>query len=361
VVALQVGADQLHLLLPKLNGKRVALAVNHTSLAGSVHLADTLLGLKVNVVKIFAPEHGFRGTADAGETVKDGTDIKTGLPIVSLYGANKKPTAEQLADVDVVVFDIQDVGTRFFTYISTMHYLMEACAEQHKSFLVLDRPNPNAYVDGPVLQPEFTSFVGMHPIPVVHGLTVGELARMINGEGWLAGGVTCTLEVIPVKGWTHADQYSPPVRPSPNLPNAQSIRLYPSTCLFEGTVLSVGRGTPTPFQVIGHPQLTTFSFSFTPVSIPGMATQPPYEKTVCFGLDLRQAVAGRQINLGYLIQMYQAFPEKDKFFVPYFEKLAGTAKLREQLKQGLSESQIRESWREELNMYREIRNKYLLY
>ncbi|MFN3841232.1 MAG: exo-beta-N-acetylmuramidase NamZ domain-containing protein [Cyclobacteriaceae bacterium] len=356
-----VGARQLNELLPKLASQRVALLVNHTSLVGKTHLADTLLKRNVNLVKIFVPEHGFRGTADAGEEIKDGTDAKTGLPLISLYGANKKATPQQLADVDVVIFDIQDVGARFFTYVSSMHYMMEACAENNTKLIILDRPNPNGYVDGPVLQPEFKSFVGMHPVPIVHGLTVGELALMINGEGWLGENKKCSLEVIPVKNWTHDDFYSVPVRPSPNLPDDQSIKLYPSTCLFEGTVLSVGRGTPTPFQVIGHPDLKDMPFQFTPVRIDGMSKNPPYENTPCYGIDLRKVPVKRQLDLSYLIRMYQAFPDKEKFFISYFEKLAGTGTLREQIKQGLDEATIRESWQDELTRYKEIRKKYLLY
>jgi uncharacterized protein YbbC (DUF1343 family) len=283
------------------------------------------------------------------------------LPLVSLYGANKKATPRKLADVDIVVFDIQDVGARFFTYASSMHYMMEACAENNKKLIILDRPNPNGYVDGPVLKPEFKSFVGMHPVPIAHGLTVGELARMINGEGWLGENKKCSLEVIPVKNWKHDDFYSVPVRPSPNLPDDQSIKLYPSTCLFEGTALSVGRGTQTPFQVIGHPELKNMSFQFTPVSIDGMSKNPPHENTVCYGIDLRSVPVKRQLDLSYLISMYHAFPHKEKFFISYFEKLAGTAKLREQIQQGLDEATIRKSWQDELNAYKELRKKYLLY
>ncbi|QOI95989.1 MAG: DUF1343 domain-containing protein [Flammeovirgaceae bacterium] len=356
-----VGARQLDVLLPKLVSQRVALLVNHTALVGKTHLADTLLKRNVNLVKIFVPEHGFRGTADAGEEIKDGTDTKTGLPLVSLYGSNKKASPQQLADVDVVIFDIQDVGTRFFTYISSMHYMMEACAENNKKLIVLDRPNPNGYVDGPLLQPELKSFVGMHPVPIAHGLTVGELALMINGERWLGENKKCNLEVITVKNWKHDDFYSVPVRPSPNLPDDQSVKLYPSTCLFEGTVLSVGRGTKTPFQVIGHPELKGMSFQFTPVSINGMSKNPPHENKVCYGIDLRNVPVKRQIDLSYIISLYKAFPDKEKFFISYFDKLAGTTRLREQITQGLDEATIRQSWQEELNGYKEKRKKYLLY
>jgi uncharacterized protein YbbC (DUF1343 family) len=356
------GAEQLDVLLPKIGTQRVGIVVNHTSLVAKTHLADTLQKRGVKLIKIFAPEHGFRGTADAGEMITDGVDIKTGLPVVSLYGDNKKPTQAQLADIDVVIFDIQDVGVRFYTYISTLHYVMEACAENNKKVIVLDRPNPNGrYVDGPVLKKEFTSFVGMHPIPIVHGLTIGELAQMINGEGWLAGNKQCTLEIIPVKHWTHADPYSLPVKPSPNLPNDQSILLYPSICLFEGTVISLGRGTQMPFQVVGHPELKNMPFQFTPKSIEGMSKNPPHENKVCYGLDLRTVNVKHQLDLSYLIQVYTAFSDKSKFFNTYFEKLAGTAKLREQIIKGMTEEEIRETWKNDLAKYTLTRNKYLLY
>jgi uncharacterized protein YbbC (DUF1343 family) len=356
------GADQLDLLLPALGDARVGLVVNHTARIGQIHLADTLKKRGVRLVAVFAPEHGFRGTADAGELIQDGSDPQTGLPVISLYGNNKKPTADQLRSIDIVVFDIQDVGARFYTYISTLHFVMEACAENNKKLIVLDRPNPNgSYVDGPVLEPQHRSFVGMHPIPVVHGLTVGEMARMINGEGWLNGGIACDLTVIPVKNWKHDDFYSLPVKPSPNLPNDQAIRLYPSICLFEGTVVSVARGTPFPFQAIGHPELKNQPFQFTPISIPGMAKHPPYENQTCYGLDLRQVAVKPRLDISYLIQMYQAFPHKDKFFTPYFDKLAGTTTLRSQIMQGMTEEQIRQSWQKDLDAFREKRRKYLLY
>lgn len=355
------GAEQLHLYLPMLKSKRVALVVNHTSLVGNTHLADTLKSRGVNLVRIFGPEHGFRGTAADGEHVNDSIDAKTGIAVVSLYGKNKKPTSRQLADVDVVIFDIQDVGTRFYTYISTMHYAMEACAENNKKMIVLDRPNPNAFVDGPVNDTPLKSFVAMHTIPIAHGLTVGELARMINGEGWLTHKVMCDLEVIPLQHWKHDDGYSLPVRPSPNLPNDQAIRLYPSICLFEGTIISLGRGTPYPFQVLGNPELTGMPFQFTPVTIKGVANKPPHENSICYGVDLRNVSAQRKIDLSYLIKFYQAYADKEKFFTPYFDILAGTPALKQQIKEGLTEKQIRESWREDLHKYEVIRKKYLLY
>jgi uncharacterized protein YbbC (DUF1343 family) len=294
--------------------------------------------------------------------VKDGVDLRTGLPLVSLYGNNRKPTEAQLADVDVVIFDIQDVGVRFYTYISTMHYMMEACAESSKKFIVLDRPNPHgSYVDGPILLPAFKSFVGMHPIPIVHGLTEGELAQMINGEGWLEGKKKCDLEVITMKGWTHNDDYVLPVKPSPNLPNQQSVLLYPSVCLLEQTVISIGRGTEFPFQVIGNPLLKSLPFQFTPVTITGVAVDPPHEKKLCYGLDLRTAAVPRRLDLHYVLDMYKIYPEKDKFFIGMFDKIAGTDEFKKQIKDGLSEDQIRESWKPGLEAYKKMRAKYLLY
>src|SRR5690606_910407 len=338
----EVGADQLDILLPKLTNKSVALVVNHTSLVGNTHLADTLMASGVTVRKVFAPEHGFRGAAADGEKISDGVDSRTGLPIVSLYGANRKPTPEQLADVDVVIFDIQDVGTRFYTYISTMHYVMEACAEQGKKLIILDRPNPNGhYVDGPIRTPALKSFVGMHPIPIVHGLTVGELSGMINGEGWLENGVKCDVDVIRIKNWGHNDFYSVPVKPSPNLPNDQAIRLYPSLCLFEGTVISVGRGTQTPFLIIGNPEFAGLPYQFTPRPIPGMSNHPPHEGKVCYGLDLREAEVKPRLDLKYLLDFYQKYPDKENFFTGSFDRLAGTPELKEQIRKGMSEDEIR--------------------
>ncbi|MDH4295974.1 MAG: DUF1343 domain-containing protein, partial [Cyclobacteriaceae bacterium] len=316
----------------------------------------------IHIRKILSPEHGFRGTATAGEHVKDGFDSKTGLPVVSLYGENRKPTPAQLKDIDVVIFDIQDVGVRFFTYIGTLHYVMEACAENGKKLIVLDRPNPNAgYIDGPVLLPEFKSFIGMHPVPVVHGLTIGEFAQMINGEGWLEGKEKCELEVITLKNWNHNDEYILPIKPSPNLPNQQAVKLYPSICFFEGTPLSLGRGTLIPFQIIGHPDLKNMPFQFTPQDIEGMSINPPQENKVCYGLDLRTVDVPRKIALHYLIEMYNAFPDKEKFFVPHFARWAGNNLLAQQIKGGLSEDEIRKSWQEDLTRYKEMRKKYLLY
>jgi uncharacterized protein YbbC (DUF1343 family) len=359
---LMTGAEQLDLIVGKVKGKNVALVVNYTATVGKTHLADTLKSLGVSLKKIMSPEHGFRGDAAAGEHVKDGIDPKTGLSVVSLYGKDRKPTAAQLADVDVVIFDIQDIGVRFFTYLGTLHYLMEACAENGKKVIVLDRPNPNAsYIDGPIMQAEFKTFIGMHPVPVVHGLTVGEYAQMINGEGWLDGKKKCELEVVTMKNWKHSDEYILPLKPSPNLPTQQAILLYPSICFFEGTALSLGRGTQIPFQIIGHPDLKTLPFEFTPVDIPGMAIDPPLENKLCHGLDLRNVPAPKKVDLHYLIDMYNLFPDKEKFFVAHFARWAGTEDLARQIKQGMTEDQIRATWKKDLDAYRVKRQQYLLY
>ena len=356
------GADQLSVLLPKLKNKRIALVVNHTSFVGKTHLADTLKNLGVNIVRIFGPEHGFRGNAADGELVNDSIDVRTGIPIVSLYGRNRKPTQKQLSDIDVVVFDIQDVGTRFYTYIGTMHYVMETCAEINKKLIILDRPNPNDFVDGPMNEnPPLQSFVAMHTIPIAHGLTVGELAQMINGEGWLTGKLKCNVEIIQVKNWKHGNEYLLPIGPSPNLPNNQAIRLYPFICLFEGTVISLGRGTPFPFQVLGNPELKNMTYTFTPITIKGVAVNPPHENKVCYGLDLRNVVPERRIDLKYLFTMYNAYPDKEKFFTSYFDILAGTTKLKQQIKDGLTEEQIRATWQSGLDVFKRQREKYLLY
>jgi uncharacterized protein YbbC (DUF1343 family) len=357
------GAERMEDYLPRLQNKRIALVVNQTSVIGKTHLADTFLARKVNVKKIFSPEHGFRGMADAGEKVNNETDAKTGLPIISLYGNNKKPSSESLQDVDIVIFDIQDVGARFYTYISTMHYIMQACADNKKQLIILDRPNPNGYyIAGPVLEPKFKSFVGMHPIPIVHALTIGELALMINGEHWLDSGRTCPLEVIKVKNYTHKDHYSLPVKPSPNLPNDEAIKLYPTLCLFEGTNISVGRGTPYPFQVIGSPNKKNGTFTFTPVSIEGMAKNPMYENVKCYGSNLRHRYPeSTQFNLRFLIDYYQKAEDKEKYFNNFFNKLAGNSSLQEQVKKGMSDGQIEETWKPELDKYKLLRKKYLLY
>lgn len=357
-----LGAEQVELIAKKTEGKRVALLVNQTSIVGKTHLVDTLRSNGVEVVKIFAPEHGFRGDAADGELFKDSKDKKTGLSIVSLYGKAKKPTAEQLSDVDVVIFDIQDVGVRFFTFISSLYYLMEACGENNKTVIVLDRPNPHGgYVDGPMMEPEFESFVGLIAIPIVHGMTLGELASMMNDEEWLGNKVKCNLEIIPLKNYERSMPYTLPVKPSPNLPTQNAILWYPSLCLFEGTVISVGRGTYTPFEVIGNPDLTGFSFQFTPQSIKGMSLEPPHKNRICYGLDLRAVKPEPALTLKYLIDMYNKYPRKEEFFIPYFDKLAGTAKLKEQIKRGMSEDEIKLTWQRDLNAFKARRAKYLLY
>lgn len=361
---LVLGADRMDDYLPLLNGKAVGLLVNHTSMVGHSHLVDTLLARGVQVKRIFSPEHGFRGTADAGMKVASEYDATTGLPIVSLYGSRKKPIAEQLADLDWVIFDVQDVGVRFYTYISSLHYLMEACAQNGVGVMVLDRPNPNGnYVDGPVLDLKFRSFVGMHPIPVVHGLTVGEIALMINGEKWLKNGIQCRLQVVEMKGYHHEIVYEPPVKPSPNLPNYQSIRLYPSLCFFEATAMSVGRGTQFPFQAIGYPDSLLGDFGFTPMSIVGMDTAPLHQGKECFGLDLRQMDSIPEFTLKYLLDFYHKWPKAEPFVnrPSFFNLLAGTDELLKQIQQGWSEDRIRESWQPALENYQQLRSRYLLY
>lgn len=358
----RIGAEQTERYFHLLKGKHIALVVNQTSVVGDVHLVDTLFRSGFVIKKIFAPEHGFRGEAEAGATIHDSEDTKTGIPVVSIYGKNKKPTPEHLNDVDVVIFDIQDVGVRFYTYISTMHYVMEACAENHVDMLVLDRPNPHgATVDGPMLKPGFESFVGMHPIPVVHGLTVGELADMINGERWLEGGTHCNLTVIPCENWNHTMPWAWDIPPSPNLPNMQAVRLYPSLCFFEGTEVSVGRGTDFPFQVVGYPDPKFGAFSFTPESVPA-AIKPLQMGKRCYGIDLREAAA-ESFTLKYLLAFSELFNAPGDLITrkSFFNLLAGNNLLAQQIKQGLSEEEIRASWEADLTAYKELRKKYLRY
>jgi uncharacterized protein YbbC (DUF1343 family) len=365
------GADRTELYLNYLKGKNIGMVVNQTSVIGDqlTPSVDSLLKLGIHITKIFGPEHGFRGNASNGASVNDSTDPKTGLPVISLYG-NKhyKPTPDDLKGLDLMIFDIQDVGARFYTYISTLHYVMEACAENNVELMILDRPNPNGfYVDGPVLDTAFRSFVGMHPVPIVHGMTIAEYAQMINGEGWLKNHVQCKLRIIKVAGYTHSSDYTLPVSPSPNLNTQQSILLYPSLCLFEGTVLSLGRGTYSPFVQIGHPLYKgIYDHTFTPVSIAGMSDDPPLKGQVCYGIDLKNYSAAifkttRQLNLAWLIELYKAFPDKAHFFTAYFTKLAGTDELRKQIEAGMTEKQIRQSWEPALSRFKQMRRKYLLY
>lgn len=358
------GADQPSRYLSILKGKNIGLVVNQTSRVGELHLLDFLLDHQVIVAKVFSPEHGFRGDADAGEIVDDELDSRTGLPVVSLYGANRKPEAEQLQGIDLMIFDIQDVGVRFYTYLSTLHLVMEACAENKIPLLLLDRPNPNGdYIAGPVLEEEFKSFVGMHPIPIVHGCTLGEMARMINGEGWLGDTLTCDLTVIPVKNYSHKMCYSLPVKPSPNLPNDLSIRLYPSLCFFEATNVSIGRGTFFPFQVIGYPDSTFGNFSFVPESIPGMAKSPKQEGQVCFGEDLRCLSLDHEFTLAHFLDYYRRFGNEKDFISSqgWFNLLAGTDSVLKQIRDGATWRQIEYSWEVDLNQYKAMRRKYLIY
>ena len=348
--------------------KRIGLVANQTTVVANskgdyIHLADILLEEGYDLVKVFAPEHGFRGTADAGELVKDGVDTKTGLPITSLYGNNKKPTKEQLEGLDILVFDIQDVGVRFYTYISSLHYIMQAAAENNLKVLVLDRPNPNIHLlDGPLMEEAHTSFIGMHLIPVAHGMTIAEYASMVNGEGWLGKDLYCDLQVISMPEYNRSMDYDLPINPSPNLPNAQAINLYPSTCFFEGTILSEGRGTDKQFQVFGSPKLPKdkYSFSFTPVENEG-SKHPKFKNTLCYGMDLSNAPRLDSLNLQWLIDAYKDYPVKKEFFTDFFSLLAGTKTLREQIEAGWTTEQIRQSWKTDLDAFKEIRAKYLLY
>ncbi|BBE20005.1 DUF1343 domain-containing protein [Aquipluma nitroreducens] len=372
---IKTGAEQTEKYLPLLKGKRVAIVANQTSVIGKTLVVDSLKSLKINIVKIFGPEHGFRGTASAGAVVADSVDAKTGIREISLYGKKNKPSKADLADVDLVIFDIQDVGARFYTYINLLAKVMESCAENSKELLILDRPNPNGFsVDGPILDMKLKSGIGMFPIPITHGMTIGELAQMYNGEGWLANREKCKIKVIRVANYSHDMEYVLPIAPSPNLNSQQSILLYPSLCLFEGTIISQGRGTHFPFTVLGNPDLKgKYEFSFTPVSIKGMSETPLHQNKVCYGIDLRKydTVELRktgQINLSWIIDMYQAYPFKEKFFdykqsnqMGNFDKLAGVTALKELIIAGKSEKEIRNSWKPELAEFKILRKKYLLY
>lgn len=359
---IKTGADNFDKYIPLLKDKKVGIVTNQTGiLSNKKHLVDFLLEKKINIQTIFAPEHGFRGTADAGEHVVDGKDAKTGLSIVSLYGENRKPKKEQLAGIDVLVFDLQDVGARFYTYISSLHYVMEACAENNIPLIILDRPNPNgSIVDGPILEKEFTSFVGMHPIPILHGMTIGEYGQMINGEKWLKNGIQCKLTVISCTNYKRDMPYSLLVKPSPNLPNDQAINLYASLCLFEGTNVSLGRGTEKQFQIYGSPYLTKTNFKFTPKPNFG-AKDPVYNGKECYGEDLSKAPKVNQLELKWLLKAYQNTTDKSKFFIPFFTKLAGTKKLQQQIEAGVSEKDIRDSWKKGLENFKTMRKAYLLY
>ncbi len=364
---IEPGAWQVSAYLPVLQGKRVAVVANQTSTIRETHLVDSLLSLKVNIRKVFAPEHGFRGQAGAGEHVADGPDKKTNLPVLSLYGKKLKPSQADLQDVDVVLFDIQDVGVRFYTYIATLQYVMEACAERKIPCIVLDRPNPNGFfVDGPVMEKPFISFVGLNPVPVVYGLTIGEYAGMLNGERWLKDSLPCKLQVIKISGYDHNSFYKLPVAPSPNLPGMPAVYLYPSLCFFEGTIVSVGRGTDQPFQVIGYPGFEKGSITFTPQDIPGTAMNPPYEGTACRGISLREFSEMfirdyKGLYLFWLKSLYESAPDKEHFFNDFFNKLAGNSTLQQQIKTGVSEEAIKHSWQPALENYKLLRKKYLLY
>ena len=372
---LRTGAEQTELYLPYLKGKRIGMVVNPTSVIGSTTVVDSLLALGVKIVKIFGPEHGFRGDASAGIHVDDSFDAKTGIPAISLYGKHNKPTKEDLADIDLMIYDIQDVGVRFYTYINTLQHVMEACADNDKELLILDRPNPNGfYVDGPILDPKLKSGIGINPIPITHGLTIAEYAQMLNGEEWLANKVKCKIKVIKNANYNHTMPYILPVKPSPNLNTAQSILLYPSLCLFEGTIISQGRGTYFPFTILGNPDLKgKYKFSFVPKGIKGMSETPLHMNKECYGIDLRQYNTNKirkegEINLSWLIELYNAYPYKDKFFdfkqsnqMGNFDKLAGSYDLKQQIIAGKSEEDIRQSWEPGLSKYKLMRKKYLLY
>ena len=363
----KVGAARTGQYYPLIKDKTVAIVANNASVVDGRNIVDVLIKDGIHPARIFSPEHGFRLNEEAGREIEHSLDSATGIQVTSLYGARKKPSADDLAGVDVILFDIQDVGVRFYTYISTLTCMMEACAENNVPLIVLDKPNPNGfYIDGPILEKQFTSFVGMHPVPIVYGMTIGEYALMVNGEGWLSGGIKCKLTVIPVESYTHRTNSKLPAWPSPNLPNMNAIQLYPSLSLFEGTVVSVGRGTHFPFEVFGYPGYRKSDFSFIPCSIPGMSVKPPYEGQKCYGIDLRgfyrmYPESSGKINLAWLIEAYRDWKGKPGFFNSYFNKLAGTASLQNQIIQGMAEKKIRASWKPGIEKFKKIRKKYLLY
>mgnify|MGYP001343880384 CR=1 FL=1 len=356
---LVLGAERIDKILKTIDNKNIAIVGNQTSVVNQVHLVDTLISLNQKIISVFSPEHGFRGVEDAGAKVDNEIDKKTGLPIISLYGKNKKPTSEQLIGIDIIIFDIQDVGARFYTYISTLHYILEACSEKNIKVVILDRPNPNGhYVDGPILEEKYKSFVGMHQIPIVHGMTIGEYATMIVGEKWIEN--NCNLEIIEMINYNRNNNYELPIKPSPNLPNSKSINLYPSLCLFEGTNVSVGRGTDKPFQHFGSPFLKFYSYAFQPKSGPG-SKYPKHENKTCVGKNLENYPYLSSINLNWLIESYNQTNNKEDFFNSFFDKLAGTDKLRTQIISGLNEKEIRSSWKTGLKEFKKTRTKYLLY
>lgn len=367
VFSIKTGAEQTEKYINLLKNKHIAVVANHTTNINGSHLVDSLLNLGVDIVKIFSPEHGFRGNADAGEHVKNYIDEKTKLPVISLYGNSKKPKLNDLENIDIVVFDLQDVGVRFYTYISTMHYVMEACAEMNVELLILDRPNPNGfYIDGPILDTTYQSFVGMHPVPIVHGMTIAEYAQMVNGERWLKNGVKCNLRIIPCDNYTHDSLYELPLNPSPNLQNMRSVYLYPSLGFLEGTCLSAGRGTEFPFQIFGGPDLKNAEFSFIPKSIDGASKYPKHKNQKCYGVDLREIeiediISQKEINLEWLLFGYQNIENKDQFFNSFFYNISGTDQLKKQILQGKSEKEIKKSWQSDLKKFKKIRKKYLIY
>ena len=362
-----VGAEQTEWYFPLLKGKKLGIVANNASVVGNMNIVDFLIQKGFNVQRIFSPEHGFRSYSDAGQTIVNGIDSATGIQLVSLYGAKMKPNISDMSSLDIVLFDIQDVGVRFYTYISTLTYVMEACAENKIPLILLDRPNPNGfYIDGPVLEKKYISFVGLHPVPVVYGMTIGEYACMVNGERWLKNGVKCDLKVIPLKNYTHTTRCELPVKPSPNLPDINAIYLYPSLCFFEGTTISVGRGTSSPFEVFGNPKMKSGSFAFTPRSIPGFSLHPPFEGQECKGLNLRGYLLKHpdeqgKIILSWLLDTFNDLNHDPGFFTDYFNKLAGNSTLQQQIIGGKSEKEIRESWKNGINKFRKIRERYLLY